>query len=337
MRFGWIDIAKGLGIILVVVGHTKCSNIDFIYSFHMPLFFIIAGFLLNSIKWKGNIREFIINKFCRLMVPYFFSCVLFYIFWIIIGRNYGETSEKSISLVKPLLGVFYGNGFDNWLIFNTPLWFLPCLYVSEILFIWQIKVYGTCIKRLSASVIATAIIGYCLSVNSIYLPWGADIALISQVFLFVGYLIRTNNSISIKMNKNILFAIGCIICLTVSYFVNGRVDMNGRQFQKIFLFYLGGIAGSYLTFMVSHMLEKTRWLCKITKICGKETLIILVFHAFTFKVVSSILVFVMHMQLKFAQQSYWFIYSVFGVIFPIVFGLVIKNIRFGKKIFYYVE
>lgn len=45
-----IDVLKGIGIILVVIGHSGCPNLlkDFIYSFHMPLFFIASGYFFNE-------------------------------------------------------------------------------------------------------------------------------------------------------------------------------------------------------------------------------------------------------------------------------------------------
>ena len=43
-RVHWIDIAKGLGIIAVVIGHIYNNQVIFkwLYSFHMPLFFFVA-------------------------------------------------------------------------------------------------------------------------------------------------------------------------------------------------------------------------------------------------------------------------------------------------------
>lgn len=45
-----ISIIKGLGIILMVIGHTNSPFRDFIYLFHMPLFYMISGFLFNPNK-----------------------------------------------------------------------------------------------------------------------------------------------------------------------------------------------------------------------------------------------------------------------------------------------
>jgi peptidoglycan/LPS O-acetylase OafA/YrhL len=59
-RLGWLDAAKGLGIILVVIGHvwTRGPVRDAIYAFHMPLFFIAAGYIPPSPRrWAHSRRS----------------------------------------------------------------------------------------------------------------------------------------------------------------------------------------------------------------------------------------------------------------------------------------
>ena len=54
-RIEWVDFAKGVVIILVVLGHAMEENDlkNFFSMFRMPFFFVIAGFLLNLDKWGG--------------------------------------------------------------------------------------------------------------------------------------------------------------------------------------------------------------------------------------------------------------------------------------------
>ena len=53
-RIAWVDFAKGVAIILMVLGHAVYNDLQkFIFVFHMPFFFVIAGFLLNFEKWGG--------------------------------------------------------------------------------------------------------------------------------------------------------------------------------------------------------------------------------------------------------------------------------------------
>ncbi|WP_195202481.1 acyltransferase family protein [Phocaeicola massiliensis] len=75
-RIDWIDIAKGIGIFLMVMGHTSIPKLGghWIYSFHMPLFFFLSGFLFQSGKYSWS--QFIKRKVRTMVVPYFFFVVL---------------------------------------------------------------------------------------------------------------------------------------------------------------------------------------------------------------------------------------------------------------------
>lgn len=87
-----LDYLKGIGIILVILGHSfffTGFNLvnkeryfiyyyvnNFIHSFHMPLFFIVAGFLSNK---EYKIKSFYISKIKRLLIPYIFINIIDYI------------------------------------------------------------------------------------------------------------------------------------------------------------------------------------------------------------------------------------------------------------------
>lgn len=78
-RISWIDVFKGIGIILVILGHIYSDdnyiNV-WIYSFHMPMFFFISIFLY--VYKDINRKEFYKNKFRSLIVPFlFFECLLY--------------------------------------------------------------------------------------------------------------------------------------------------------------------------------------------------------------------------------------------------------------------
>ena len=72
-RLYWIDSLKFFGIYLVVLGHCTflTEKLDmFIYLFHMPLFYLISGFL--SHKDKRDFSEILRSSVKRFLVPYFF-------------------------------------------------------------------------------------------------------------------------------------------------------------------------------------------------------------------------------------------------------------------------
>lgn len=66
-RYTWIDCMKGIGIILVVLGHIYKDNFmgQWIYSFHMPLFLVLSGFLMckKDINWRyGGVKVIYLEK-----------------------------------------------------------------------------------------------------------------------------------------------------------------------------------------------------------------------------------------------------------------------------------
>lgn len=122
---------KGIDIILVVVGHhlLEFERLTlWIYSFHIPLFFIITGYLLEFKKVKyDNIKPVIINKAKSLIYPYVtFSLInlIWYITFYYILPIGGQPAETlQIVLLKTLTTFGY-----------HAMWFLPAMFLSSILY-----------------------------------------------------------------------------------------------------------------------------------------------------------------------------------------------------------
>lgn len=108
-RISWIDIARGIGICLVVMGHVYRSNpiLIWICSFHMPLFFILSGWLRGCERKQVEWGWFIRKKCESLIVPLLIFLPSTYIYWLIVERYFRE----------------FGIG---------PMWFLPVLFFAEI-------------------------------------------------------------------------------------------------------------------------------------------------------------------------------------------------------------
>ena len=129
-RIVYIDIAKALCIILVVIGHYSPDGCpewwmavhDFIYSFHMPLFMFASGFVYMATKRdEEKYGNFIMKKVKRLMIPYFVvSAIVIAIKLLTEGHAYVENPKTIISFVK----MFYypEAGFFLWFIW--ALWWM---------------------------------------------------------------------------------------------------------------------------------------------------------------------------------------------------------------------
>lgn len=117
-RLEWVDLAKGFGIILVVIGHTTLpiEIRKWIYSFHMPLFFYLSGYFFKSGKY--SFLDFFIKRCRTLLIP-FMSFVFFnWIGFDLLHLWWGESTYDIINVLK--------NGPKD------PIWFLTTLFVVEI-------------------------------------------------------------------------------------------------------------------------------------------------------------------------------------------------------------
>ena len=144
----WINQAKGFAMLCVVFGHSIVGSIrnesvffgicyDYIYLFHMPLFFFLAGYLyqINEAKYLNeSVLKFVKSKFQSLMVPYFFYSVFTYCAIFIaeqiphIGEILRSGGYHVSNFVESFLQIaFWQNSLDQ------HLWFIYALFVVFIL------------------------------------------------------------------------------------------------------------------------------------------------------------------------------------------------------------
>jgi len=131
-RYGFLDIAKGLGILSVVWAHIMLVGWShkIIYAFHMPLFFFIAGMFFAKEKYP-SFGPFVKKKFHRLLIPYFVYAILSWLLWVcfqFLGNGHG------VDIWRSFLQIFICQGSGRFLVFNSALWFIPCLFLVEVLY-----------------------------------------------------------------------------------------------------------------------------------------------------------------------------------------------------------
>ena len=113
-RIYWLDISKGIAILLMILGHSSIPNTlsNFIWLFHMPLFFIASGWSTN---WqKTCIKSYSKRKFRTLLLPFFIYS--FVVLMIYIYEGWGNLNQ----LIQ-----------DGW--GTYALWFIPVLFFASLL------------------------------------------------------------------------------------------------------------------------------------------------------------------------------------------------------------
>lgn len=285
-----IDIAKGIGIILVVFGHVINSNVDIfgknvnnmIYIFHMPLFFLISGYLT---KYEKNIdsKNYIKKKAKGILLPFFNFSLFWFFYWFIIERRF--RNQMAAPTIKIFINIFLGTINEKYLLPNIVLWFLPCLFISEVMYYIIRKINNYYLQNVL--VIILFIFGIILCKYNIILPFGLETAFVSIIFLLIGNYFSVNEN-KIKNRKYLVITL-FIIFYTISFMNNGDISMLGHNYGNPVLFLLGAISGSGIVYYLAKLINKNIMLSKLISFYGVNSLTIMLCHDPIKRVIAKIL------------------------------------------------
>lgn len=228
----WIDFAKGIGIILVVWAHS-ISREKYIWilinQFHMPLFFMISGYLYNK---KKNYGEFIRGKVRSLWLPYVVSSVITILFSLGLGNEGGI-----IFWIKKIIKVFL-------LLEPGPLlgatWFLQVLFYAIILYDIITRLIMKFCKEKTETII-TIIVSICLFVGILtQLPYHGSVILNTLFFIHLGKLMKSYYHWE-KWKLPIFILLICA-CAVISIF--NKASYINNTYTNPLLFVVGAVIGS---------------------------------------------------------------------------------------------
>lgn len=342
-RIRWIDYAKGIGIILVIIGHVIRTETtenfielriiyNIIYSFHMALFFFLSGVNAGVEKKRKKYIEEICSKLKKLLIPWFcYSMLIYCAFFIVnqIGKGtmcFNDTDYKIIGLSDYFVEIVKG---ENPYCFH--LWFLLVMFILQMLVItvYRLTEYMHIPERLVD-------IGLCFfSFLSMSLSLGGGIhtfLLLRQnaMFYVLGKLYMKNN-IRIK-NDIFLYIIGVIACgATIVYgLVKSGIISNFFGSETI-LYYFDYILGKPLIIIfIIEMVKRIKSSYKV-ELLGKESYNIYLLHQPLCSLAGIILLKILGIShLGVAIQMV--ICFAFSICIPILFARLINKFRI-KTIF----
>lgn len=255
-RLEWMDVAKGIAIILMVIGHTTIPKgpSDFIWAFHMPLFFIASGWLTN---WnKITTKNFFVNKSRNLLLPFISYSLIVLCIKCFFLPNGG---------VPYLLHWLY-NGWEG-----IALWFIPVLFVS--LIVSRVIIGLDNNRFIVICGILLALLGGLLSYYRIHASWTLSSVPYATTLVIIGYYAKSLSSYIEKYTLSII-VFGFGITLTISHFF--RLDIAFNSITPVFLLTLGAVSGTAMVFSVSSLIcKKAKFLAKVLRNVGQETMLIL--------------------------------------------------------------
>ncbi|HEX3046184.1 MAG TPA: acyltransferase family protein [Bacillota bacterium] len=274
-KYNFIDLLKGIGIFLVVWGHTMFPRSVLIYSFHMPLFFFISGFLYKN----KPLKDFLRSKIIRLYVPYIVFTILSWTFYLIM-LGLQERQDLIDAHLPKIISILNGSGKNGG---NDPIWFLTCLIVVSLLF-WCLDNLLKKPGLIFAATLGVSGLGYHLGANRIFLPFKADVAFMALIFFYLGHYSREQNWLEQvkKINRNDVIII-LIFCTMLHYFLAHlnicltgipKVSMISNNLGNYFLFYLTAVLAILVLLIIGYKIGTIHCL----NFLGHHSLIILATH-----------------------------------------------------------
>jgi acyltransferase len=322
-----IDVAKGVGIMLVVFGHT-CQNYlvtSYVYSFHMPFFFFLAGLNFNFTKYKEHPAYFLRKRILRLMLPYYLAAFCSYYLYTFLSPT---LSLPTISAKIALQGIFHGNG--SGLPFNLVLWFLPALFCCEIIFLILCLMLQR--FRLFIGVILITISGFILG-KSKPLIMGLDIAMTMQFFIYCGFLFRQADWVQkARQSKRdgIINGVAIFSFLLMLLFsaTNGRVDLMTRLYGQPIYFLFAGLCGSVALVMAcySFSFSDHHHIKTVLGVTGRASLSIFISHLPISYCIAWLFALLGGYWIYYTFQTYWYILFLLSVTIPVLVYILVVSI-----------
>lgn len=288
-RIHYLDMTKGIGMLLVVIGHISYVSEpirQYVSAFHMSLFFFVSGMLIwykeeEKVAFKTLFRK----KLKSLMLPYAFFSILYFIM------------EPARLLIKNI---------DNWdEIFRqiwqavclqgvSTLWFLPALFMGELIFIWLRKHTGHLQTILCLVIIVITMYYTNREVKDFFCIHGStgyllvfDVLsmlirnLLCVVLVGIGYYVG-----SLLLTKRFplwvegICSIAAFVGVGIIVKYNPDVALRSVIIGNPLLFFAGGIAGALGVLFACRVMARLP-LRPIQRVCeyyGRNSLLIMVTH-----------------------------------------------------------
>ncbi|WP_370972479.1 acyltransferase family protein [Enterobacter wuhouensis] len=263
-KFIYIDNLKAIGIILVVIGHIfPRQNIDVIYLFHMPLFFMLSGFLYKP----QDISSYVLKKAKRIILPYLLFLISIFIINALINITIYNSSLHDV--FKGFSKMIYGG--EKLKGDFGAFWFATTLFFTLIIFNWIIV-------NIKASYAVTLLAIFYISAYIVQfvspefrMPLGLNICLYTIPLIWIGW----------NLSKNILLfkatsILGLIFMIAYVFepTMFGKVDLKTASYGVPFISTTIAVFFFYTLIEISKKIPT----CKVITYIGRASLIIMFTH-----------------------------------------------------------
>jgi len=299
------DIAKGLGIVIIVLTHIIVSrhfSFYFLFLFRVSLFFVISGYFFKHLYCENldNLKIFIKKKIKTIYLPYMLAnlgCILFHNFFFkihlltnnpIYSNLFGYREiYSSAEIIKKVLLNFVMYEFEVMVI---PIWFLRALFWISICFCIGSFLLNKIVKNdRFFEPMRVLIVLLCLGAGFYCYKTGFNFYLIGTMLscatpFYIGVLYRkyaANLSLSIYT-----LIISFLILVICNVFNPNHFELVHNNYNNPFWLIITSIFGFIFIISISEFMKRSEFLTKLFNYIGQNTVIILCLHILSFKLVN---------------------------------------------------
>lgn len=342
----------------MVIGHAEAPELitNFIYTFHMPLFFIAAGYFFNK-KYLSDPWPFIAKRFKGLYIPFLKWSIVFLLLhnvWHytgILNEVYGNwtggvTHPYTLTdMAKRLMLIFTSmSGYDEFM--AGAFWFFRGLLVASIMYLLICRLVLST-GRLSYTGASVTICLLAVGFTAWHLLCGAKLTFPNGgwretwgIFFFgIGVLFRQYEA-SIRRHWALAIIYFLLLCVAAKMHLCGM--NNGAKLRDLWSLPLTGCIGFLLVHYISTKIDgRDSKIRDLLVFIGDNTLYVFIFHIISFKLVSALKIWVYDMDWRqigchmvihenHATDGFWILYSIVGVAVPLLVLYWVRVLRSNR-------
>lgn len=199
-------MAKGLGIIGVVLGHSGNEIAHhYLFWFHMPLFFLLSGYTFKALNEKGEFFPWLKRRAKQLLIPYISFAVIITIVKFSIEFIHGKLSLAT--MIKDCLYIVYGGQLLTG--YYGVFWFVTCLFITQVSFaliVIYFKNVKTQLVIIGILYLLSHVDSQILDTYNIPIPWNMDVALLAITYYAIGFYVRQLTLSVLKQKAIVIIA-----------------------------------------------------------------------------------------------------------------------------------
>lgn len=270
-RIEYIDVLKFIGILFIYIGHYLDAAgllYEFVFEFHVPLFFFISG-CVESLKKEFSLKK----KFISIMIPFYLFAIVSIIIKVLV-------SGGNLHIIFEYL-ILVGKGCVRNTFFASSLWFLSCLFVVNIIFAFIRK-----LKFISLMGVSSVGLFLLQILGTVKFPsyYNINSAMYYQIYFVIGYMlftplnkILTSNRKKYRLGKWI--SGGYAMIYSALLFFKHNIYMMFEKFPVIkwFIPILTALTVIWFFFIISYFLKDISLFNELGKstlyFCGSEFMV----------------------------------------------------------------